>query len=80
MAVVQIDSDTTVTTKLQLIGKGVNSGSRTYTIPNCIPKEDFNTQDVPVFWNAINIAYGADYQPVVAKYVVSSETVVARRS
>lgn len=62
--------------KLQLTGKGALSGSKTFTIPNPISKEDFDTQDVPVFWSAINAAYGSDYTTLTAKYIETTETVV----
>ena len=62
--------------KLQLIGKGVVSGSKTYTIPNPVDPEDFDTTDVTYFWSAVNSAYGSDYVAATGKYITTSETVV----
>ena len=61
---------------LQLIGKGLTSGTKTITVNNCIAESDFDTTDVTPFWTEYDGIYGTDFEPVEAKYVVTSDTVV----
>ena len=60
---------------LKLESKGA-SGSKTFTIPNPVPEDEFNAAKAGQFVAAYADAYGSTISLTKAAYISTSETVV----
>ena len=61
--------------KLQLDAKGT-SGSKTFTIPNPVPEDEFNAAKAGQFIAAFADVYGSTVSLTKATYISTSETTV----